>query len=156
MLPNMKYEFPIVPAGSGPLWLLGFLAVLMVGLVALFSYLAWSSRHVRFEVTSNGLTIRGDLYGRTIPAASLKTAEARAVDLTRDTSLRPKWRTNGAGLPGYGAGWFRLNNGEKALLFVTDRSRVAYVPTRDGYSLLVSVPEPGEFIRALQESAGGG
>ncbi len=58
-------------------------------------------------------------------------------------------RTNGAGLPGYQAGWFRLQSGEKALVFVTDLERVVYVPTNEGYSLLLSVEEPDEFLDAL-------
>ena len=41
----------------------------------------------------------------------------------------PKLRTWGTGLPNYQAGWFLLQNGEKALLFVTDWSRTVAVST---------------------------
>jgi crotonobetainyl-CoA:carnitine CoA-transferase CaiB-like acyl-CoA transferase len=63
-------------------------------------------------------------------------------------------RTNGVGLPGYRAGWFRLRNGEKALAFVTDVHRVTYLRTTDGYSVLLSVEQPQQFASALQALAG--
>ncbi len=46
--------------------------------------------------------------------------EAKQVDLSGDSEYRLRTRTNGTGLPGYQAGWFKLQNGEKALVFVTD------------------------------------
>jgi hypothetical protein len=44
------------------------------------------------------------------------------------------------------------HNGEKSLLFVTDRKRVVYVPTRDGYSVMMSVPQPEQFVATLQST----
>jgi hypothetical protein len=58
-------------------------------------------------------------------------------------------RTLGTGLPGYKAGWFRLGNGEKALVYLTDLERAVYVPTRAGYSLLLSPADPQAFLNAL-------
>ena len=109
-----------------------------------------ASRNGRFEVSPQGLRIRGDLYGRLIPTETMLLAQARVIDLTKDTDLRLKWRTNGAGLPGYSSGWFRLVNGEKALAFVTDQTRVAYIPTTRGHSVLLSVAHPDEVIAALR------
>jgi hypothetical protein len=64
--------------------------------------------------------------------------------------LQPTSRTNGIGMPGYSAGWFRLRGERRALLFVTDRSRVVYVPTREGYPVLVSVQRPAEFLESIR------
>jgi hypothetical protein len=58
-------------------------------------------------------------------------------------------RTMGTSMPGYRAGWFRLRNGEKALLYLTDWSRVVYVPTTAGYGLLLSPSEPDQFLAAV-------
>jgi hypothetical protein len=52
-------------------------------------------------------------------------------------------------MPGYQSGWFRLKNGEKALLYLTDRSRAVYVPTTAGYSVLLSPDDPDGFLKAL-------
>lgn len=146
----MKQVFPIIPASSGVFAVLIPIVVLMLALIVLFAYFAYSSRHVRFEVGGEGLKIVGDVYGRTIPASDLIADQARALDLTLDRDHALVLRTNGVGLPGYRSGWFRLRNGEKALVFVTDARRVAYVPTRAGYSVLVSVAEPDLFIQALR------
>lgn len=59
----------------------------------------------------------------------------------------------GTGLPGYRAGWFRLRNGEKALLYVTDGSRAVYIPTNRGYSLLLSSQNPERLVNRLREIA---
>ena len=50
-------------------------------------------------------------------------------------------------------GWFRLKNGEKALVSLTDRHRAVYVPTSRGYALLVSPAEPDSFLAALRRVA---
>jgi hypothetical protein len=61
----------------------------------------------------------------------------------------PKRRTFGTGLPGYQAGWFRLESGEKALLYLTDRSRAVYIPTTAGYSVLLSPENPDGLLAAI-------
>ena len=130
--------------------MLSVLVVLLVGLLGLFGYMAWSSRRISFEISSEGLNIKGGLYGRKIPRGELIADQARPVDLETDTGLRLSWRTNGIGMPGYSAGWFRTKSGEKALAFVTDRRRVVYVPTRRDYSVLMSVESPETVVDALR------
>jgi hypothetical protein len=150
--PQMKYVYPIIPASSGPIWIFIAITVFMFCIAALFGYLAFSSRHVRLEVTEGELRIRGDICGRTVPATSVVVDEVKALNLTHDTAYGLKWRTYGAGLPGYSSGWFRLMNGEKALVYVTDPTRIIYIPTRDGYSVLMSVAEPEKVKERLQKS----
>ncbi len=150
----MTEIFPIVPAQARALWFLGGIAVLMVALTALFAFLAYSCRYTQFEVSPGGLRIRGDLYGRSIPAQSLIVDEARRLDWQREPDYRSRRRSNGTGLPGYLAGWFKLSNREKALLFVTDPGRVVYIPTREGYSVLLSVDDPERFLRSLRQARG--
>jgi hypothetical protein len=45
-----------------------------------------------------------------------------------------------------------MNNGEKALVFYTGGEAV-YMPTRQGYSLLLSPRSPRQFLDALQQAA---
>lgn len=149
----MREVFPIVPAPASTL--LVTLALLLPVLLIL-AYLVMAPRLVRFELSPEGLHIRGELYGRKIPASELLTGQARPIDLRTDTDRRLARRTNAVGLPGYRSGWFRLANGEKALVFVTDQSRVVYIPTRRGYSVLLSVEQPQEFINRLRALAGAG
>ena len=147
-------EFLIAPAASRAMWLMLLIPIAIVVLVTVVlgkSILA--SRSARFEVSSEGLRLRGDLYGRLIPARELRRDEIARVDLSARPELAPRWRTMGTGLPGFQSGWFRLRNGEKALLYLTDRSRAVYVPTTAGYSVLLSPRDPDAFVTALRETA---
>ena len=146
----MKQVFHMIPASGGSFWLL---CGLLLPLLLLFAYLAYSARNVKFEVSSEGLRIRGDIYGRMIPAPALLADQARVLDLTQDKDHQLSWRTNGVGLPGYKSGWFRLKNREKALVFVTDPTSVVYIPTREAYAVLLSVAQPEEFVRAIRQTA---
>jgi hypothetical protein len=96
------------------------------------------------------LQLRGDFYGRLIPADNRVVQNVRRVDFARSPQLEPKRRTMGTGLPGYQAGWFRLANGEKALLYLTDPANAGYVPTTSDYSLIMSPDDPEGFIAALR------
>jgi hypothetical protein len=104
-------------------------------------------------LTDDTLRIRGDLYGRSIPIELLNVDSARVVDLRGEPSLQPVSRRMGTGMPGYSAGWFRLRNGARALVYLTARDRVAYVPVADGYVLLLSVRDPDAMIRDLRRRA---
>jgi hypothetical protein len=148
----MRQVFPIVPA-PGSAMLVGIVA--LVPVILLLLYLTLCSRFVRFEVSREGLRIRGELYGRNIPASELVLDQARPLDLNTERDHGLSWRTNGVGLPGYKSGWFRLKNGEKSLVFITDKSRVAYIPTTKGYSVLLSVERPQEFLTTLIAVTGG-
>ncbi len=121
-----------------------------LAIAALMGYLAYSTRGVTFEVTNEGLRVRGDLFGRLIPRGSLLVENAEILDLKKEPSHRPCLRTMGVGLPGYSSGWFRLNDRGKGLLFLTDPSRAVYLPTTDGYALLISPADPEGLLAALK------
>jgi hypothetical protein len=149
----MVQSFPMVPA-AGRVYLVAIpVAGLALFLVAFAVYLAWSPRHVQFEVSPGRLRIRGDLYGRTISISELKLAEARLVNLDQEPDLRPVRRTNGTGLPGYSAGWFRLAGGRRGLLFLTERQSVVMLPDSRGWVMLLSVADGSRFLDALKNAA---
>jgi len=143
--------FPMVPAASKSLWFFAIISLVLVGALVLMLWLAWSMQNVRFTVSHEGLRLQGDLWGRLIPLKSLKLDEAVATNLNTDKDHQPKWRTMGTGLPGYSAGWFKLRNGVKALLYVTDRTRVVRIPTTEGYTVMLSVNDPAFLIDVLRK-----
>lgn len=147
---NASTVFPMIPAASKSLWFFGLISLVLVGLLFLMGWLAWSMQHAEFMVSNDGLRLQGDLWGRTIPLKSLKLEEAVVTNLNTDKDHQPKWRTLGTGLPGYAAGWFKLRNGTKGLLYVTDRTRVARIPTTEGYEVMLSVNDPAALIAALK------
>jgi hypothetical protein len=146
----MVQVFPIPPASGRIVWFMATVMALLLGVMLLLGWVAWSTRHSRAEVTPEGLKLVGDLWGRTIPRETFRLDEARVVDLRNEPDLRPRSRTMGTGLGGFAAGWFRLANRQKALIYLTDRSRVAYLPTHDDYLVLVSSAEPERLIAALR------
>ena len=143
-------EFAIAPAGLKPLWLLVPVGLVLAVVFSILTISVMAASGARFQVTSDGLRIRGDLYGRFIPAANLRLDGARRVDLSRATELVPRRRTMGGAFPGYQSGWFRLANGEKALVYLTDRRKAVYVPTTEGYGVLISPDDPDAFLAALK------
>ena len=142
--------FPIAPAESRYWWLLIPVVVILLAAIALLATSLRGAQASRFEIRADGLRLEGDWYGRLLPKSQLRVDLARRVDLGREDQLRPKWRRIGTALPGYQAGWFRLRNGEKALLYLTDRTRAVYIPTTAGYSLLLSPADPDGFLSQLR------
>jgi hypothetical protein len=150
----MTETFEIIPASAKAFWVIGIVSLILVGILVLFGFMSHSSRNARFVISSEGLQLRGDMYGRTIAARDLIVEEAEHVNLRQKGPYSPKWRTFGTGLPGYLAGWFKLQNGDKALLYVTDTSSVVRIPTRNGYQVLLSVEDPHRFLEALGRMGG--
>jgi hypothetical protein len=147
-------SFPIVPGVTRGMWI--FLAAVLLVLAIAGLILVTTVRGAkvsRFELSDAGLRLRGDLYGRMIPADSLRGGAARLIDLSSTPELQPRWRRLGTALPGYRSGWFRLRNGEKALVYLTDTHRAVYVPTRGGYSVMLSPQQPERFLERLRAIA---
>lgn len=149
----MSQSFPIAPAGAGPLVTLALIGVVLAVVAAAVGRSTLAARRARFEVSDRSLTLHGDWWGREVPREALRVADARVVDLRSERDLQPVGRTFGTGMPGYGGGWFRLRNGEKALLYLTDRRRAVVVPTTLGYTVLLSPRDPDGFLAALRGGA---
>ena len=149
----METVYGIAPAGVRPFYILLPAIALLAGVLVLLALAGYGSRHARFAVTETGLDFRGDIYGKRVPWTALRVSEARLTDLSQEGGLRPRSRRFGTGLPGYAAGWFRLNNGERALVYLTRRKPVLYVPTSLGYSLLLSPQDPEGLLAALRRKS---
>lgn len=152
---KMDKIFSIIPAGSGAftaMWaIIAGVGVILIAVLVLFGTFAHQARHATFTVTEQGLRIGPGLYSRFISKEDINTDGIKLVNMNIETEYKLKWRTNGAGFPGYDAGWFKLANKEKALAFVTDKSRVVYIPTNKDYVLLLSVQNGEEFAEFLQK-----
>ena len=150
----MDETFPMIPAGNGMAWLAGVVGLLLVGVTALLIWFAVAAKHVDFVVRPGWLAIEGGPYGRKIALADLDLEAAHVLDLAAEPDLRPRWRTNGAAMPGLQMGWFRLRDKSKALLFVTDKHRVLHLPTRLGWNLQLSTAEPERLLATLRRARG--
>jgi hypothetical protein len=148
----MNEVFHMVPAtirwGTTLLLLLPLVIVLVVVGAILYSMVA-GARNSTFELSSEGLRLRGDFYGRMIPASHIRGTDAARIDIDA-SPYRPTFRTNGIAVPGYRAGWFRLRNKHKGLLYVTDPKSVVVVPTTEGYDVLLSVIDADRFLERVR------
>ena len=150
---DVNQTFHMMPAGNGPVIIFALSALVLGAILAGTGWVAYASRHTALHISASGLTIKGGPYGRTIPLAALDTAHAQAIRFDTNPELAPRGRSNGIGIPGYVSGWYKLANGEKALLFMTRRTSLVHVPTKEGYSVIVSVDSAQAFIDALRQAA---
>jgi len=151
----MTHVFHVAPTTVRWVWLAIPAVLVLVALVVATAILLKSvtgARSSTFEVSPDGLQIRGDIYGRLIPTSHLVADSAQRVDISIG-AFRPVARVGGTAVPGYRSGWFRLANGSRALLYVTDPANVVLVPTRDGYSLLLSVAEADRCVAQVRALA---
>ena len=139
-------EFQITPASPASTLFLVGLTLLMAVMAIGFGWLATSATRPSVTVDETALTLKAPFYGRSIDLPRIRFEEARVVNVDSASPVRPRVRTNGIGLPGLGIGWFKLVNGEKALVALSSRDRVVYVPTDEGYSLLFSLERPEAFL----------
>ena len=148
--------FPMAASAVKTGWLTALFGGMLVLWVALFFFLTHminGAARAEIALRNGMLVVRGGVYGRDIPLAAVDALGALPVDLGRAGPKSLKWRTNGVGLPGLAAGWFRLTDGEKALVFVTDKTRAVYVPTVLGYGVVISPGDPDRFLEALRREA---
>lgn len=148
--------FPMAASAVKTGWLtalFGGMLVLWVGLFYFLSYVVKGAAQAEIALRQDRLVVRGGIYGREIPLSEVDVAGATRLDLAPGAPKYLKWRTNGLGLPGLAAGWYRLGDGEKALVFVTDKSRAVYVPTRKGFAVVLSPDDPERFLQALRRNA---
>jgi hypothetical protein len=149
----MSEIFPIVPASAKPIWLLGIVCLVLLIVFVALAFTAYSTQHSRIEISEGKFNLVGDFWARSIPIQALRLEDAAVLDLNRSPEYAPRRRTFGTGLPGYASGWFILQNGEKALAYLTRREAVVYLPTSLGYSLLLSADRPEELVATLRSRA---
>lgn len=112
---------------------------------------AYLARSRTVTVRGQNLRVRKILRDLVVPLKHLKIDDAEITSISDGSPLHPTLRSYGIGISDYQAGWFRLRNGDKAFLILSDRSRVLHIPTRDGYRLLLSVDHPEALLNALQQ-----
>ena len=147
--------YAMIPATGGrAAWFLVPIVMLLgVAGVGLLGFTLRGAGRATFELTDRGLAFHGDVWGRPIPLVDLRGGAARIVDLSVEPGLKPVRRTMGTALPSYQSGWFRLADGEKALLYLTARDRALYIPTTRGYAVLLSPQDPDRMLADVRRLA---
>ena len=146
----MSHVFEITQAPESVSGCFGGVLVLLLSIVAATAWIYTKSTNAAIRIEGRVLTLDAAFYGRSIPLSSIRLGEVRAVHAAEGMPLAPKSRSNGIGLPGFRLGWFRLANGERALLAMNGEGQAVYVPTTDGFALLVTLRRPVRFIEELR------
>lgn len=74
---------------------------------------------------------------------------ATVISLSKCPELHPKIRLYGIGLPGWRVGWYRLNNGSKAFVALSQEDRVLLLRMRGGELVLLAPNKFSEFLAVL-------
>jgi hypothetical protein len=126
------------------------IAVLFVLCPAL---LLWAVQRRRIVLTPGVLDVTSTFYRRRLPLAALDLGKAVILDLDQHKQWRPLLKTNGIGLPGLRAGWFRSRNFTREFCLLTTWNRVLVLPEHAGGATLLSAERPQDLLQALRETA---
>jgi len=127
------------------------IAVPMAIIFFFVTFLLWWAVQRRRIVLANGeLDITATFYRRKLPIAALDLGKARIINLDEHSEWRPFIKTNGMGLPGLRAGWFRSRGFVKLFCLLTTRDRVLVLPESSGGATLLSVANPSGLLDALR------
>jgi hypothetical protein len=107
------------------------------------------SKHVRFEIADGRLFVRGDIFCWRFPLSAMNLGPSVVLDLTQWPDFKPRRKIIGTSLPGYQCGEFMLQNGRRAIVFLSDLHRVLCILMDDGKFLLLSCADPEGLLALL-------
>lgn len=127
----------------------GHVYLTLLVLPAAAGLMAWSMHRRALRLRDRVLHY-GWLPGRRVRVDALDLDAAASIDLDSRRELQPRFKLAGTRLPGYQVGWFRLRDGRRAFVKLTDWRHVVLLPKRDGGLLLLSVTRPDALLAALR------
>jgi len=142
------FETIIQTKGSSYIILIIIIILSVLLLIGLLIGIIHAVKNTSIAINDNNVIIKSFLYGRKIPIQDIKINETRMINLNQESEFNISVRTNGIGLPNFYSGWMRLKNGQKALVFLTDREKVLLMPVND-FIILFSMERGEEFIKRL-------
>jgi hypothetical protein len=127
--------------------------VLMVILVVLSSFTGMVnfSEKPSIEVSNGFLTIKSLFHGKKIPLGEININGIKQLNLNTEGDYGLEFKTNGMKIPFYHVGWMKSNNGNKVLAYLTDKTNVVLIPTKE-YDVLISTDNFTEITEALNET----
>lgn len=117
-------------------------------LIASFLYFWVGLTNSKLEVNDSALAFRTVFYSKTIDIDDIFLDKVRMLD-GKDEKNIPSFRTNGISFSGINWGWFKLKNGRRALVFVTDKEDSILIPTNLNFDVIISTSEPEKLINTI-------
>jgi len=122
------------------------IAGIYVLIIAVAALLLASMRVNKVVVHDGQVQLKGSFYSRSLSLGDIDRSSLEVVSLGKPPLA---WRTNGVGLPGYRAGWFRDRDGNKVFAVYGTGPWIAF-RTRDGIAHAVGVSDPEAAKKALR------
>lgn len=118
----------------------------LLPMVLAFSWMFYKVNDAKLIISADALTLDVPFYGFSLPIADIDSARIKRLDWEKEPDLKPDFRANGMGMPGFRLGWFRLVNEQKAFIATTSTDNIVMIPTLRGYPLIVSLDEPDKLL----------
>jgi hypothetical protein len=131
----------VLGAEAKPIAVIVYSLVGIMGL-GLMITMKWSN----VQLSDDTLVLRGSFYKRVIPLASIDRSSITVHAESEKPALG--LRSNGVGLPGYSAGWFRTRSGVRTFAVYGGGQHVSF-RTRDGVLHVVGVADGERLTAAL-------
>ena len=148
VLPMIMLLVAILAAKGSRDWLPVLPAMLVLPLAA--CGLAWSLHRRIIRLSDAGLAVRRFPWPRPVKMEEFDLEQASLVDLDAHAELLPRFKIAGSRLPGYRSGLFRLRDGRRATVVLTDLRRVLALPRRNGTVILLSLVRPASLVQAMR------
>ena len=132
--------------------LLGAGRVLAITLAVYAGIVLLMRRH-RLRMDAGGLELATTFYTRRLRWEQLRLGAARVVDIDERTELKPMLKSNGVAMPGFHSGWFRSRGFDRLLVASAGGKRLLWVPTHEGYALLLQPRKPAAALERMRELA---
>ena len=102
------------------------------------------------RIDAAGIDIRTTLYRRRLGWSDLDIAGARVIDIDEQPERKPLLKSNGVATPGFRSGWFRSRAFAKLFVATAGGSRLLWLPTTLGYTLLLQPRNPVAMLEQLR------
>lgn len=102
------------------------------------------------RIDAAGIDIRTTLYRRRLGWSELDIAAARVIDIDEHPERKPLLKSNGVATPGFRSGWFRSRALAKLFVATAGGSRLLWLPTTLGYTLLLQPRNPAALLEQLR------
>lgn len=121
---------------------------LVAGLALVFGWTWYKVQSANIALDMSKFELDVPFYGVSLKRSEILVTGIRPLDLQEEPGLKPDFRSNGFGMPGFQLGWFRLQDGQKALLAVGEGDQLV-IPTKAGFVIIVSSESTDRLINAL-------
>jgi hypothetical protein len=133
-------------------WLGPVLVAIVAGAIWLVTDRLLLRHDLRIE--DSGIDIRTTLYRRRLRWAELDLPAARVVDIDEHPENKPLFKSNGVSIPGFRSGWFRSRAFARLFVATAGGSRLLWLPTTLGYTLLLEPGSPAALLERLRQRSG--